>query len=30
MRAIADVALERGWSLSSRLQVLLWGDERGR
>lgn len=30
MRAIADAALTRGWCLSSRLHVLLWGDIRGR
>ncbi|MFJ1936615.1 7-carboxy-7-deazaguanine synthase QueE [Kitasatospora sp. NPDC088160] len=30
MRALADVAIERGWNVSSRLHVLLWEDERGR
>lgn len=30
MRAIADVALKRGWCLSGRLHILLWGDVRGR
>jgi 7-carboxy-7-deazaguanine synthase len=30
MRAIADAALTRGWCLSGRLHVLLWGDIRGR
>lgn len=30
MRTLADVALDRGWSLSSRMHVLLWGDQRGR
>lgn len=27
---LAEEALARGWNLSGRLQVLLWGDERGR
>lgn len=30
MQAIAEAALARGWSLSGRLHVLLWGDARGR
>ncbi len=29
-RALADPVLNRGWHLTTRLQVLLWGDERGR
>jgi 7-cyano-7-deazaguanosine (preQ0) biosynthesis protein QueE len=29
-RALAGPALERGWHLTPRLHVLLWGDERGR
>jgi organic radical activating enzyme len=29
-RALAGPVLARGWHLSSRLHVLLWGDERGR
>lgn len=30
MGLLAAPVAERGWSLSGRLQVLLWGDERGR
>jgi len=33
LRRLAELAqpvADRGWSLSSRLQVLLWGDARGR
>jgi organic radical activating enzyme len=29
MRALAEEALARGWNLSSRLHILLWGDRRG-
>jgi 7-cyano-7-deazaguanosine (preQ0) biosynthesis protein QueE len=29
-RALADPVTARGWSLTTRLHVLLWGDERGR
>lgn len=30
MRELAGPVAERGWNLTSRLQVLLWEDERGR
>ena len=29
-RALAQPVIDRGWHLSTRLHVLLWGDERGR
>lgn len=30
MRAVADEVVSRGWHLSNRLHVMLWGDVRGR
>lgn len=30
MRNLVEPALAHGWNLSSRMHVLLWGDERGR
>jgi len=30
IRALADHVASRGWNLSARLHVLVWGDERGR
>ncbi|MEU8075883.1 7-carboxy-7-deazaguanine synthase QueE [Catellatospora citrea] len=30
MRLLADHVINRGWNMTSRLHVLLWGDERGR
>jgi 7-carboxy-7-deazaguanine synthase len=29
-RRLADLAVARGWHLTTRLHVVLWGDERGR
>ena len=29
-RRLAEPVLDRGWNFTSRLHVLLWGDERGR
>jgi 7-carboxy-7-deazaguanine synthase len=29
-RALAEAVSARGWHLTTRLHVLLWGDERGR
>jgi len=29
-RALADAVSARGWHLTTRLHILLWGDERGR
>ena len=30
MQELADDVVRRGWHLSPRLHILLWGDERGR
>jgi 7-cyano-7-deazaguanosine (preQ0) biosynthesis protein QueE len=30
LRALAEPVLARGWHLSNRLHIVLWGDERGR
>lgn len=30
LRGVADAALSRGWHVTSRLHVVLWGDQRGR
>lgn len=30
MRTVADAALQRGWHLTTRTHVLIWGDRRGR
>ncbi len=30
VRRLGDAVLERGWNMTSRLHVLVWGDERGR
>jgi 7-carboxy-7-deazaguanine synthase len=30
LAALADPVVARGWNLSTRLHVLVWGDERGR
>jgi hypothetical protein len=29
-RRLADAVVARGWNLTTRLHVVLWGDERGR
>jgi 7-carboxy-7-deazaguanine synthase len=29
-RSLAEPVLDRGWNLTTRLHVLIWGDERGR
>ena len=28
-RALAPAVIERGWNLTTRLHILLWGDRRG-
>lgn len=30
LRSVADSVLSRGWHVTSRLHVILWGDQRGR
>lgn len=30
MQLLADHIIDRGWNMTARLHVLLWGDERGR
>lgn len=30
MRSMSDLVIEKGWNLTTRLQVELWGDQRGR
>ncbi|MBC9718436.1 7-carboxy-7-deazaguanine synthase QueE [Streptomyces sp. TRM66268-LWL] len=30
VKTLSEIAIPRGWSVSSRLHILLWGDERGR
>jgi 7-carboxy-7-deazaguanine synthase len=30
MRLLADAVISRGWHLTPRLHILLWGDQRGR
>jgi organic radical activating enzyme len=30
LRGLAEPVLARGWNLSSRLHIILWGDQRGR
>lgn len=30
LRRLAPIAIDRGWHLSGRLHVTIWGDERGR
>lgn len=29
MKALAPIAMERGWNVTSRQQILIWGDTRG-
>ena len=30
MQSLSDSVIDRGWNLTTRLHILLWGDERGK